>query len=242
MSYHACQLADAQRNCIPIGKPVANTQLHILDSAMQPVPVGCEGDLYIAGVQLSSGYYQREQLNAELFLQWPMDADTEQATQRIYKTGDLARWNQCGEIEYLGRSDFQVKIRGQRIELGEIDAILLQQAGVQSAASLIDTSRASPIIIAFIVLEEKGLATAPDLPSIESRVRHALVDDLPMHMVPTAFVLLPNCRSRVMANWIENIYYNIMPLKQQRLVRTQTDKWKLIPLFCRIYCNRGKRF
>ncbi|MBF6651279.1 AMP-binding protein, partial [Methylobacter sp. BlB1] len=110
----ACE-ARTTTSSIPIGRPIDNTQIYILDPQGEPVPVGVPGELFIGGVQVGRGYLNRPELTAERFIQDPFSRDPEA---RLYKTGDLARWLEDGRIEYLGRNDFQVKIRGFRIELG----------------------------------------------------------------------------------------------------------------------------
>ncbi|MEQ1514840.1 MAG: amino acid adenylation domain-containing protein, partial [Lysobacteraceae bacterium] len=115
---------------IPIGRPIANTQIYLLDRYSEPVPIGATGELHIGGDGVARGYLNRPELTAERFLRDPFSADP---AARMYKTGDLGRWMADGNIEYLGRNDFQVKIRGFRIELGEIEAALAACEGVREA-------------------------------------------------------------------------------------------------------------
>jgi amino acid adenylation domain-containing protein len=129
VTYWKCSM-DYGRNTVPIGYPVANTQMYILNSALIPVPPGVEGDLYIGGVQLSRGYLNREGLTSERFIPDPFSS-AENA--RIYKTGDIARWLTDGAIEYIGRSDFQIKFNGVRIETGEIEYAMCQHPGISGA-------------------------------------------------------------------------------------------------------------
>jgi amino acid adenylation domain-containing protein len=165
----------------PIGRPIANTRIHLLDPGLLPVPVGVPGELFIAGVNLARGYVERPDLTAERFLPDPM---WREPGERIYRTGDLARWRRDGAIEFLGRTDHQVKIRGFRIELGEIEAVLGGLPGVREAVVVAREDRpgsgsADRRLVAYVA----GDATADAL-------RQALRERLPEHMVPAAFTML----------------------------------------------------
>ncbi|MEN5046579.1 non-ribosomal peptide synthase/polyketide synthase [Pseudomonas koreensis] len=160
----------------PIGKPIANTRMYILDAQQQPVPHGVVGELYIGGVQVARGYLNRPQLNAERFLTDPF-----QNNGRMYRTGDVARYLPDGNIEYLGRNDDQVKIRGLRIELGEIQARLTQIDGVQEAAVLARED---------VPGDKRLVAYYTGAPLEIETLRSHLLENLPDYMVPALFVHL----------------------------------------------------
>ena len=166
---------------VPIGRPVANTQIYILDEYLRPVPVGVAGELYIGGVQVGRGYVNRGDLTAERFIP---DGYGKRAGGRLYKTGDMGRYQGDGSIEYLGRRDEQVKVRGYRIELGEIEAQLRQHRQVKEAVVIVREDRAGEKrLVAYVV----GEAVEP--PS-SVQLRNYLVDKLPGYMVPSAIVVM----------------------------------------------------
>ncbi|MFC4125877.1 non-ribosomal peptide synthase/polyketide synthase [Nocardia rhizosphaerae] len=173
------EVTDADRVTVPIGAPVYNTRLHVLDSRLRPVPVGAPGELYLSGVQLARGYVGRPELTAGRFV-----ADPNAAGARMYRTGDLVRWTTSGELEYLGRTDFQVKLRGLRIELGEIETVLESVAGAVRAVVVVrDDAGVGEQLVAYVVEAEPGAVAVAQL-------REAALRALPAYMVPAAFVLL----------------------------------------------------
>jgi acyl-coenzyme A synthetase/AMP-(fatty) acid ligase len=180
VTYWACQ-RESTKPIVPIGRPVANTQIYILDRQMQPVPIGISGELHIGGVQVARGYLNRPELTQEKFVPDPF---SKKKGARLYKTGDLARYLPDGEIEYLGRLDFQVKIRGFRIELGEIEAALSQHQHVKEAVVIAgrDVSGGQRLV-AYVVPSQD------EKPTVES-LRSFLMDKLPEYMVPAVFVNL----------------------------------------------------
>jgi amino acid adenylation domain-containing protein len=167
---------------IPIGRPIANTQLYVLDEQRQPVLPGQEGELWIGGDGLARGYFERPELTSEKFT---LDPFTERDGARMYRTGDLCRARADGIVEFLGRLDHQVKIRGFRIELGEIEAVLEQDASVQQAVVLArEDSSGDKLLAAYLV------PAAGTQPISRRGLRHELQQALPDHMVPSAFVFL----------------------------------------------------
>jgi len=156
-----------------VGKPIANTQIYILDKQLNPVPLGATGDLYIGGRGLSPGYWKREVLTAERFI--------ERSGQKIYKTGDIARWRADGTIELLGREDHQVKIRGFRVELGEIETQFMKFEGIKEAVVLAKEKDGTKVLVAYY--------TASNIIDTTELRRH-LLEKLPDYMVPSYFMPL----------------------------------------------------
>jgi len=187
--YSTCKIIrrDAQ-GAASIGRPIANTQVYVLDQFLQPVPIGVIGELYIGGAGVTRGYLNRPELTAERFIQNPFSHDPEQ---RLYKTGDLVRYRFDGNLEYLGRSDYQVKIRGFRIELGEIEALLSQHPTVREAVVTVQAdSPTDKRLIAYIVLDRSAPRRDTALPCPYQELRQYLKEKLPDYMVPAVFVTL----------------------------------------------------
>jgi acyl-coenzyme A synthetase/AMP-(fatty) acid ligase len=180
--YPASALEEDARN-VPIGRPIANTQVYILDRRMRPVPIGVGGEIYIGGPGVALGYLNRPELTAARFVPDPFGSDPQG---RLYRTGDLGRWRANGTIEYLGRNDQQVKIRGFRIELGEIEAHLSRHPRVKAAAVLArEDAPGEKRLVAYLVLDASSDA-AVSAEELRSHLRGVVSE----YMVPSAFVML----------------------------------------------------
>lgn len=175
----------AESGKVPIGGLLDNTHLHVLDSYLEPLPRGIPGELYIGGVCLSPGYWNRPALTAARFVPNPF-YDEESAAPRLYKTGDAVVRQDNGEIEFVGRTDFQVKLRGYRIEIGEIEDRLLQDKVVDQAIVLLD--EANERLVAYVLVQDPSIAIEDG--QMERALRQSLMAQLPRYMVPTAFVVL----------------------------------------------------
>lgn len=178
VSYWPCKKDDSLEK-IPIGFPVANTQLYILDDYLQPVPQGVTGELFIGGVQVARGYLEREELNTYRFIKDPFSSHSDG---HLYRTGDLARYLNNGAIEYLGRVDFQVKIFGNRIELSEIEASLRRHPAIDDAVVTLYDKGDEKQILAYILTDA---STTQELD-----LRKFLLELLPYYMIPSHFVAM----------------------------------------------------
>ncbi|MBL4673483.1 MAG: amino acid adenylation domain-containing protein, partial [Arenicella sp.] len=179
-AYDCSQLDSA---LVPIGAPIANTQIYILDKENNPVPIGVPGELHIAGDGLARGYLNRPELTEEKFIPNPFNPGT-----RMYKSGDLARWLVDGNIEYLGRIDTQVKIRGYRIELGEIEAQLNQNSEIKDSVVIAQKQEGNKQLVAYYVAKGSKQEQVVNLTNEDLRTH--LQQTLPEYMLPAAFVSL----------------------------------------------------
>ncbi|MFE3703341.1 phosphopantetheine-binding protein, partial [Nocardia tengchongensis] len=183
------EVVHADTETVPIGRPVFNTQVYVLDSRLHPVAPGMAGELYLAGVQLARGYVARPDLSADRFVANPFTPG-----KRMYRTGDLVTWTADGELEYIGRTDFQVKLRGLRIELGEIEAALTAHDSVtQAVVVLRSDARTGDALVAYVV-PAAAPSTEPvalDADAVDTEaLREHLAGLLPSYMVPAAFVAM----------------------------------------------------
>ncbi len=184
VSHVAYRDAEQERSLVSIGSPNSNTRLYVLDPNLAPVPIGVAGELYAGGVYLGRGYVNDPRRTAERFVADPFGPPGS----RLYRTGDLARWRPDGTLEFLGRADNQVKIRGMRVELEEIEAVLEQHPDIRRAAAVVREDAPGVKRLAGY-----GVALDPtaDAEELSERVRGWLAERVPEHMVPQALVLLP---------------------------------------------------
>ena len=173
-------LADTQGESVPIGRPITNARIHILDAQLRPVPIGVRGELYIAGAGLARGYVGRSDLTAERFIACPFGSPGT----RMYRSGDLARWREDGVLEFGGRADRQIKLRGFRVEPGEIEAALCAFESIDQATVLLREIAGEPRLVAYLIpTVGEGI---PD----NAYLREQLGKTLPDYMIPAAFVSL----------------------------------------------------
>src|SRR6202795_1577695 len=163
---------------VPIGRPISNTQVYVLDRNRNAVPVGVRGEIYVGGDGVALGYWRQPEMTAERFVGNPMAPER---SQRLYRTGDLGRWRSTGEIEYLGRMDGEVKVRGMRIELGEIETVLASHRWVEEAVVELNGEGAEQRLVAYVVAGHEGTPSAREL-------RRHVRSKLPEHMAPASYV------------------------------------------------------
>ncbi|MCI5129997.1 MAG: aminotransferase class V-fold PLP-dependent enzyme, partial [Candidatus Electrothrix sp. EH2] len=179
----AVEYSDSREQKPTIGQPISNTQIYILDDRLQPVPVGATGELYIGGVGVARGYLNRPETTAKCFLADPFSREKDA---RMYKTGDLACYLPNGEIDFQGRADCQVKIRGNRIEPGEIEAALIQHQNVKEATVVAHGQEDNKFLAAYITKQETGPEDNKLISELHSRLRQ----QLPSYMIPGSFTVL----------------------------------------------------
>jgi amino acid adenylation domain-containing protein len=178
VTYWECK-SDSNHKNIPIGKPISNTQIYILDTDLQPVPIGVAGEIYIGGFNVARGYWNNQQLTEERFINNPFDVNNT----KMYRTGDKAKFLADGNIDFLGRIDYQVKIRGNRIELGEIETILKQYQCIEDAVVLVRTDISDlTVLVAYLVMNKKNYTI--------NELDKYLRDQLPEYMIPAKYVML----------------------------------------------------
>ncbi|MFF7586313.1 amino acid adenylation domain-containing protein [Kitasatospora purpeofusca] len=183
VTHWTCGPDDDPRRPVPIGRPIANTRILVLDEALRPVPVGVPGELHIGGRGLARGYLNRPGLTAERFVRDLFDPDP---AARLYRTGDLARFREDGAVEYLGRLDHQVKLRGLRIELGEIEAVLTEHPGVREAVVTARPHRTGDVRLVAHLTSADAAGAPPGPAELAAHLR----DRLPGYMVPAVFAVL----------------------------------------------------
>lgn len=183
VTWWACD-AESPLDFVPIGYPIANTEVHVLDPDLQRVPLGVQGELHIGGVQLARGYHNRQELTAEKFITDPL---TDRPGARLYKTGDLVRHMPDGAVEFLGRIDHQVKIRGQRIELGEIEAVIGSHPDVRETVVVASGADAADTrLVAYVA----GTLSTADEAAAEATLRAHCEVSLASYMVPSVWMFL----------------------------------------------------
>ena len=180
VTWHEVQESgEGKTGTVPIGKPIWNTQVYVLDGQGKVVPVGVRGEIYVGGAGLARGYWRQAELTGERFVE---NRIAPERSARLYKTGDLGRWRRDGELEYLGRIDSEVKVRGMRIDLREIETVLGAEEGIEEAVvELRGEGEEQGVLVAYVVAREKGAVKAGEL-------KRYLRTKLPEHMVPARYV------------------------------------------------------
>ncbi len=220
---------------VPIGKPISNTQIYILDERGNPQPPDVPGELHIAGVNLASGYLNRPELTAERFVPNPFTPDG-----RMYRTGDLARWLRDGNIQYLGRIDDQVKIGGVRIETGEIEARLASFPGMAACAVIPRGSTGYTQLIAFYRMRDSLPGQLQDVP--HTQLRAYLQETLPEYMVPVAFVSVASipvtANGKADRRALQQLEVGIEPQERYEPPATETER-ELASIWVDVFKEKG---
>jgi len=216
------RLTEPIEGSVPIGKPLSNTEVYILDKELQPVPVGVAGELYTGGVGLARDYLNRPDITAERFIP---NLFSREPGGRLYRTGDLVRYLPDGNIEFLGRIDNQVKIRGFRVEPGEIETVLGQHPRVRQNAVIVhETSKTEKYLVAYVVIQEKHEVKKPEL-------RSFLEERLPDYMIPSAFVVLDSLpltpNGKVDRRSLQEANYE-HPISEERFVAPRTPEEEML--------------
>jgi len=233
----------SENNTIPIGKPIMSTKVYILDNNERLIPIGCSGELYISGDGLARGYLNRPKLTADKFINNPyatVEDKKEGRHLKLYKTGDLCRWLEDGNIEYVGRIDNQVKIRGFRIELGEIESQLSQHSKIKESAVIVKGEGEQKQLIAYYIAHRDSLALKSETSIVEidnANLRTHLKKSLPDYMIPVDFVALesmplnPNGkldRKALIAREINLLSNQIYVAPRNQLETILADIWKAL--------------
>jgi len=221
---------------VPIGYPIANTSIHLLDNDLNEVPIGVEGDLYIGGLGLARGYLGRPALTAESFVPNPFRAERNSSLisakhspqqETLYRTGDRAHYRADGAIEFLGRADHQIKIRGQRIELGEIETALTEHPAIGRAVALLrEQPSRDPELVAYLVLDEITHSSFAEDP--KSALRGHLQQRLPIAMHPSGYVLLEELPLTANGKLDRARLPAPQPTQQQEFIAPQTETEKVV--------------
>jgi len=179
VTYYEIGAMEENERSIPIGRPIANTQIYLLDKEMKPVPIGVGGEIYVGGEGLARGYLNRAELTKEKFV-----ANPYRKRERLYRTGDIGRYRGDGQIEYVGRVDHQVKIRGNRVEIGEVEVVLSQNEGVAEVVVVAQEDTAGDNYLAAYIVP--GIEPPPTVSDLRGYLKQKLAD----YMIPTAYVML----------------------------------------------------
>jgi acyl-coenzyme A synthetase/AMP-(fatty) acid ligase len=216
-----------------IGRPLPNNRVYILDKQLRPTPIGVEGELFVGGIQLARGYLHQSELTAASFTSNPFVPG-----ERLYRTGDIALYRPDGNIEYCGRQDRQIKLRGQRIELGEVEDVIMKYHGVQRSAVIIRTLQDAPALVAFVEFKQQFEAAVEDE---KEALKLFIAERLPRFMYPSLIAALPQLPTS-RSGKIDRSILKQMDLKSfapdlsQELGLPQSDiESELLSIFCRLF-------